>query len=271
LSVQSKRIGTVFLLLFSACQVHACVPVPYLYELFSSSSPLTFIGSFLRMNEGYGFAKGSDQAVPSIRSIDPAFFNLISLLVIIVLLKAFFIWYKVNPRSSFWEILKYQVKGNFLSTLLPFFVAIGFTIPLFIPFTLIISIYLMESPANLLTRAFFKDISFFRILWRLVLGVSPIISLVWLGAAKNALITNTPWVYWSHKCGFCTFTIATGLFLTTAIEASILWKGLSNVDSEEPEYFKKILQYNALSLLFLFVMAAAIAIPLRLSHPDFLL
>ncbi|MFZ2955362.1 MAG: hypothetical protein WA705_00500 [Candidatus Ozemobacteraceae bacterium] len=256
--------------------VGACTPIPYLFELFCANSPVMAAVSLLRVGSGSGISLiGLEN--PGRLGESPALLTLSSLLFVLAflaLVKALFIRGKMAVHGySFWRTLGAVVWANIVSTLVSFVFMLGFVVPMLFPFTFFLGFVLMAPASRLLQESYAPDRWWMRYPILLLLGFSSLILAIWLFHAKTIIVSDSPnmWWYWFHKIGFCIFAIATGLFTTTAIEAKSICGICPVQDDDRKTFFQLVLRYNSYALLILFLIAAGIALPLRLANPEFLL
>ena len=244
---------SVFALLGFPIAAQACTPVPYLFELFLSGTPIgaAMLSRNLSMHLG-----------------------LIAVLLIITFGKAIFLQIESRSVISFPRILRWAIFANFISSLPALAYLFLFAVPMFLVPGTLFMIVAMRRPARCLNTAYLGDTSVGAVIAQIVLGCSFFGTAILLWHAQGALLHGDSMLaYWAWKLGFCLFAVSTGLIITSTIEASVLayCSELCGSFDNGVLFFQAVLKANSRALLAAFAVLALIALPMRLANPDFLL
>ncbi len=245
----------------------SCTPIPYLSELFSSSTIWNF-SIFARTHSEWINGNLGSAIVPYVVGLGP--------ILLIILLKTFFTKRYAAPDNS-WGILIFWIfLANVFSSLPAIVFILFYAAPFVFPVVFVIILCILLRPAKLLNEAYFGTDKSTASLILFAMAGTLFLTTYLLFMAKSQLMgstgaaTNYYW-YWTFKIAFCLLSVGTGLFITTAMESRVLYSPLGSLDKKESLFFKKLLKANLYSLLVFFIIAALLALPLRFMSPDFLI
>lgn len=262
-----------------AAPATACSPVPYLFQLLSAGSP--FGGLFLHdtiglLTPGLPARGRATTDVPAETHPErrlPWFLHPLALtLYLTVLLKTFFIRRWLAPERRYGGLVLPVALANALSTLPVVLFGLLYAAPVLLIPGLFIAVVLMRRPAAMLSAGWWEGNRRVTGLLQFLLGISFLVNIILLGLAQDELLGGGSLVlYWLYKILFCTYTVATGLFITSAMEGWVLAHFLRPAPDGGGDFIRQLVRCNGFALLALFALAAALVLPLRFASPDWLI
>ncbi len=193
------------------------------------------------------------------------FGSLIGFILIIVVKCGIFLW--KSDFKSVWVIL-YILLANVVSTFIGIVVAGMFTSSMMMPIGIVILYFIFIPPARRMRqfKHFSRNSAWFI---AFVLMIMTVITVVIFGIMAGFM--ETPYIYWPLKIVMCTLGVALSLLIIVLYEEAVI-SGLYKIHKKEKKSFvKPVLWANIYAFGALMLLGAAIALPKRLSSPDFLI
>lgn len=257
----------------------ACSPVPYLFQLMSAGTP--FGAAFLNDTIGLlapGLPSRGQAAVRvpekdhPVRNLPWLLHPLALTLYLTVLLKAFFIRRWLATGKTYAGLVLPVGLANALSTLPVVAFGLLYAVPMLLIPGIFLAIVMMRCPAAMLATGWWDGRKNAATVLQLLLGISFLINIILLSLAQSELLAGgSLLLYWFYKVLFCTYTVATGLFVTSAMEGWLLKYFLRPTEAGEGEFIRNLVRCNAMALATLFALAALLVLPLRFASPDWLI